>query len=154
MEAEVVPDLKDDINSGADESESLNNKSAEERKEEHESVSEFVDSVLSEDDSIELESSRKGYEDYGHVVEFTDDNGNTPQEVTEEQESNVATEFINDPLERLASKGKNSELEEKDNEVNVDLDESVDTIRIPVKLSLDDIKADSNLRIVLEVSVQ
>jgi signal recognition particle receptor subunit beta len=155
VDAEVVPNLiVDDINSGADDGKSLNNKSAEERKEEHESVSEFVDSVLIEDDSIELESSRKGYEDYGHIVEFTDNNENVPLEDAKKQEGTVATEFINDPLERLAQKGEKQGLEENSDKVSDDLDESEETIIIPVKLSLDDIKADSNLRIILDLSVE
>ena len=154
VDAEVVLDLQgDDISSGADESESLNNKSAEEKKEEHESVSEFVDSVLSEDDSIELESSRKGYEDYGHVVEF-DNNENVSLETAEKHEGTVTTEFINDPLERLAQKGEKPGLDENSDEVSDDLDECENTIRIPVKISLDDIKADSNLRIILDLSVE
>ncbi len=154
VDAEVVPDLQvDDISSGTGESESLNN-SAEETKEEHESVSEFVDSVLSEDDSIELESSREGYEDYGHVVELSEEKENASLGETEKQNSSVATEFINDPLERLAQQGKIPVPTEESKETSAGLDESENRIVIPVKLSRDDIETDSNLQIVLDISVE
>ena len=79
-------------NSEADESESIDH--AEEREEEHESVSEFVDHVLTED-AVSAESAedlgmdREGYEEYGHMVELGD-NGNGAASEKAEQKAKVA----------------------------------------------------------------
>ena len=68
------------INSEAGESETSGY--AEEREEEHESVSEFVDHMLKEDaasgeSAKDLGMEREGYEEYGHMVELGD-NGKGP----------------------------------------------------------------------------
>ncbi|HMA76515.1 MAG TPA: ADP-ribosylation factor-like protein [Candidatus Krumholzibacteriaceae bacterium] len=155
VEAEVVPNTKlDDISSEADESESLNN-SAEEKKEEHESVSEFVDNVLSEnEESVEFEPSAGEYGNYGRVVDFPDDSNNKPEERSEEAGNSVATEFINDPLERLAQLGQESTGEEKDGEETPDLHETENTVRIPVKLSKVDIENLSKMQIIVDLSIE
>lgn len=155
VEAEVVPNSKlYDISSEADESESLNN-SAEEKKEEHESVSEFVDNVLSEnEESAEFESLTGEYGNQGHVVEFHDDRNNTPEQRREKKENSVATEFINDPLERLAHLGQESTEEEKDDKEITDLHEPENTVRIPVKLSKTDIENLSKLHIIIDLSAE
>jgi signal recognition particle receptor subunit beta len=65
---------------GSEAGESETSGYAEEREEEHESVSEFVDHVLTEDavpagSATDLGMEREGYEEYGHMVELGD-NGN------------------------------------------------------------------------------
>ena len=66
---------------------------AEEREEEHESVSEFVDHVLTEgaasaESAEDLGMEREGYEEYGHMVELGDNGGKALEE--EPVESTVA----------------------------------------------------------------
>jgi signal recognition particle receptor subunit beta len=66
---------------------------AEEREEEHESVSEFVDHVLTEgaispESAEDLGMEREGYEEYGHMVELGDNGGKVEKEV--EAEASVA----------------------------------------------------------------
>ena len=79
------------INSEAGESETSGY--AEEREEEHESVSEFVDHVLTEgaasaESAEDLGMEREGYEEYGHMVELGDNGGKAVEE--EPVESTVA----------------------------------------------------------------
>ena len=68
---------------------------AEEREEEHESVSEFVDNVLKEGaanaPAEDLSTNGGGYEEYGHVVELGDDPGRRePQTAAQESPAGVA----------------------------------------------------------------
>jgi signal recognition particle receptor subunit beta len=95
-------------NSEAGKSESLDN--AEKREEEHESVSEFVDNVLKEDGtdcgSVNLGATREGYEEYGHLVELSDEEAKPGQPTAEE-------EFISDPLEKLDTKTGQPAAEEE-----------------------------------------
>ncbi|MBD3179422.1 MAG: hypothetical protein GF417_07320 [Candidatus Latescibacteria bacterium] len=135
-----------DIDSEADESESL--KSAEERKEEHTSVSEFVDQVLTEDDSapdLEFEGNDDDFKEYGHTVELGDG-------MTEKAETGpeVAVEFINDPLERLDPKEAEPE---KESEPDQDVEPDPRSIRIPVKLSRYELE-ESDFRIILELELE
>ncbi len=67
---------------------------AEEREEEHESVSEFVDHMLKEDaasgeSAKDLGMEREGYEEYGHMVELGD-NGQRPAGEEAGQDASVA----------------------------------------------------------------
>lgn len=84
------------INSEAGESETSSY--AEEREEEHESVSEFVDHVLTEDadtaeSATDLGMEREGYEEYGHMVELGDnDKGPAVEEPGGEASVAVALE--------------------------------------------------------------
>jgi signal recognition particle receptor subunit beta len=102
---EIKPEVvahgrKHECNSEAGGSESLD--SAEKREEEHASVSEFVDNVLKEDridDSINMQSTREGYEEYGHLVDLNDDESKPVQPETVEEEE---PGFISDPLEKIS----------------------------------------------------
>ena len=84
------------INSEAGESETSGY--AEEREEEHESVSEFVDHMLKEDaasaaSAEDLGMERDGYEEYGHMVELGDNGkGSTGKENGHEANVTVAQE--------------------------------------------------------------
>lgn len=76
------------INSEAGESETSGY--AEEREEEHESVSEFVDHVLTEDGipagvAEDLGMEREGYEEYGHMVELGNNGNGADEEKAEEK---------------------------------------------------------------------
>jgi len=75
---------------------------AEEREEEHESVSEFVDHVLTEgaissESAEDLGMEREGYEEYGHMVELGDNGGKAEEEV--EAEASVAVAQKEEPAE-------------------------------------------------------
>ena len=95
---------------------------AEEREEEHESVSEFVDHVLKEDaeSAEDLGMEREGYEEYGHMVELGDNGGNPETEIAEKKSSvAVASETEVEKVEVV-------EEEEAKKEVKVEVKEKVE----------------------------
>ena len=96
---------------------------AEEREEEHESVSEFVDHVLTEgaispESAEDLGMEREGYEEYGHMVELGDNGGKAEEEV--EAEASVAVAQKEEPAgeteEVVEEKAEAVEEEEKKKE--------------------------------------
>lgn len=96
---------------------------AEEREEEHESVSEFVDHVLTEgaispESAEDLGMEREGYEEYGHMVELGDNGGKAEEEV--EAEASVAVAQKEEPAEEteevVEEKAEAVEEEEKKKE--------------------------------------
>jgi signal recognition particle receptor subunit beta len=142
--------------SETEESESLEN--AENEGEEHESVSEFVDSVLTEKDHIEngvdLGATREGYEKYGHVVDLNgEEEKSEPKEIEVEVEQEEEIDIISDPLNKL-SKEKGPSPEKRDNRsaTAVKVKEEK-TIRVPVRISAEDLEGDGRIKLVLEISV-
>ncbi|MCK4236889.1 MAG: hypothetical protein KAX38_07200, partial [Candidatus Krumholzibacteria bacterium] len=138
-------------NSEAGKSESL--VCAEEREEEHESVSEFVDSVLKEknhsESSIDLHSTREGYEDYGHVVELNDEEEKGAKTSTEK------LEIITDPLEKLANKEPPGLDTQKGDAVLTGIngvEEKV--VRIPVLISEEECGKEIPIKLILEVKIE
>ncbi len=103
LAVEVVAKSKREENSETDGSDYRY--SAEKREEEQKSVSEFVDTVLTEQgprhESVDLGATRVGYEDYGHVVELSgEENGAKRPEPEKRPEKG---DILNvDPLEALA----------------------------------------------------
>jgi len=67
----------------------------------------------------------------------------------------VATEFINDPLEKLSRHGS---AEEKNDQPRPETEKEVkkrsETITIPVTVPRESIEGDSNLKIVLDVTLE
>ncbi len=96
---------------------------AEEREEEHESVSEFVDHVLTEgaispESAEDLGMEREGYEEYGHMVELGDNGGKAEEEVEAEASVAVAQkeEAAEETEEVVEEKAEVVEEEEKKKE--------------------------------------
>lgn len=140
--------------SEADESESLEN--AENNGEEHESVSEFVDSVLKEKDCVEngldLGGTREGYEKYGHVVDLNgEEERPEPKEAEAEKAQEEEIEIISDPLGKL-SKGEKAPKSAPRSATAVKVKEEK-TIRVPVRLSPEDLEGDGSVKLVLEITV-
>jgi signal recognition particle receptor subunit beta len=161
-------------NSETDESESLEN--AEKKEEEHESVSEFVDSVLTEKDSspdsVDMGATRGGYEEYGHVVDLNGSaqgahgGGEGPKHEGEKEADGA--EIITDPLERLAHskpvakpsqpkpvKKPVRETKERASQgaaAVMTLEER--TITVPVEISADDIGKNIPIKLVLKIKVK
>ena len=136
--------------SETDEGESLKN--AEKREEEHESVSEFVDSVLQEEggeDSIDLGATRGGYEDYGHVVELADDAASSPAAWEPPQ----GGEIISDPLEHFSDEAAPVEEAAIPEPAPRPAAAPVRTIRVPVTISGDEVGSSVPIEIVLEVRI-
>ncbi len=161
--------------SEADESESLGY--AEEREEEHESVSDFVDNVLSEGElegSIDMKSSAGGYEEYGHVVELGEKEEEVSGEETTAEDPVVvstmempessedgegddpddeALQLINDPLEKLTDSSVEAEV------VSADIDSAGDdglfekVVRVPVELSEEEIRNKIPLKVLIDITV-
>ncbi|MCK4538105.1 MAG: GTPase domain-containing protein [Candidatus Krumholzibacteria bacterium] len=166
IRVEVVAQGKKRTNdSETDKSESLGY--AEEREEEHESVSEFVDSALNEgviEESIDLRSNTEGYEEYGHVVELEDgkESAEEPGDSVSEKDPvstvSVAVEeekidIINDPLDRLPDTAVQTEVVSSDmsdrNEEN--LFEKI--VKVPVELTEEDIRNKTPLKVILDIHV-
>ena len=108
---------------GSEAGESETSGYAEEREEEHESVSEFVDHVLTEgaispESAEDLGMEREGYEEYGHMVELGDNGGKAEEEV--EAEASVAVAQKEEPAEEteevVEEKAEAVEEEEKKKE--------------------------------------
>jgi signal recognition particle receptor subunit beta len=163
---EVVAQGKKRSNdSETDKSESLGY--AEEREEEHKSVSEFVDNVLSEgaiEESIDLRSNSEGYEEYGHVVELGGGKESTAESdapVSGEESvstTSVATEeeeidIIKDPLDNLSHTTTETEVVSSDmgdrNEEN--LFEKI--VKVPIELSEEEIRNKTPLKVILDIHV-
>lgn len=164
IDIEVVAKGKSFLrNSETDESESIHH--AEERAEEHESVSEFVDSVLKEknaaEESIDMGATREGYEEYGHLVELND---GEEQEVPSSEKAGM--EIINDPLGRLTKKRRSGE----DAREGVGRNVAVQTpsgseaaiqsdtapgpvVRVPVTISRNDIDKRVPVTVLLEITL-
>jgi signal recognition particle receptor subunit beta len=162
------------INSEADESETSGY--AEEREEEHESVSEFVDHMLKEDggmvDSAEdLGMEREGYEEYGHMVELGDNgsSGERPQSETvvavaekeiedegaagEEAEEDKAEQFINDPLVKFAEE-KPEKAEDAEPESAEDARERpAKMVTVPIELTEEEIHNEVPVKVILDIKV-
>jgi len=140
--------------SETDEGKSLIN--AEKSEEEHESVSEFVDTVLKEsdqpDDGVDMGATRGGYEDYGHLVDLKD------EEEKETPQAPEQMEIISDPLEKLSKKPATppAPVMEPDAphtesiEVKV-MEEQI--IRIPVLISSEDTEKEIPVKLILEITV-
>ncbi|MBU8920833.1 MAG: hypothetical protein KOO63_03135, partial [Bacteroidales bacterium] len=161
----VAQGKKRENDSETDESESLGY--AEEREEEHESVSEFVDSVLKEgeiEESIDLRSNSEGYEEYGHVVELGGgkESSEKPDDPVSEEDPvskvTVATteekiDIINDPLDRLPDTAVETEVVSSGmgdrNEEN--LFEKI--IKVPVELTEEEIRNKTPLKVILDIHV-
>ncbi len=145
---------------------------AEEREEEHESVSEFVDQVLKEDaenaePARDLGMEREGYEEYGHMVELGNGDGSGPRaeagssvavagEVrgeTAAAEETEEEEFINDPLVKLA--GEKPETAEDaapmSREESEERPSKLVTVRID--LSEEEIRNEVPVKVVLDIKV-
>ena len=145
--------------SETDESESLEN--AENEGEEHESVSEFVDSVLTEKEAMEngvdLGATREGYEKYGHVVDLNgEEEKSEPKEVEVEMEEVPEDEIdiISDPLGKLSK--EKEPLPEKGGGTSataVKVKEEK-AIRVPVRISAEDLEDDGRVKLILEISVE
>jgi signal recognition particle receptor subunit beta len=136
-------------NSETDKGESIDH--AEEREEEHESVSEFVDSVLKEKDaaeeSIDMGATREGYEEYGHLVELDDD------ERIRQPESDTM-EIIKDPLHKRAGGRSSGDVGRgKDSaESGVGMVPGR-VIRVPITISRDEIEEKVPVKLYLEITV-
>jgi signal recognition particle receptor subunit beta len=140
--------------SETDESESLEN--AENEGEEHESVSEFVDSVLKEKDRMEngvdLGATREGYEKYGHVVDLNgDEERPEPKKAEAEGTQEEEIEIISDPFNKR-SKGEKATKNAPRSSTAVKVKEEK-TIRVPVRLSSEDLEGEGRVKLVLEISV-
>ncbi|MFO7916237.1 MAG: GTPase domain-containing protein [Candidatus Krumholzibacteriales bacterium] len=137
------------IDSEADESKSLN--SAEESKEEHNSVSEFVDQVLSDDENgeeLEFESADEDFREYGHTVELGDARAEKGEAVPE-----VAVEFINDPLEDLDREREAEEAEEEQGSEMGAEESAPEAIVIPVRVPREKLE-ENDLEIVLQLEIE
>ncbi len=175
IDVEVVAKGTSGINnSEIDESESLNK--AEKKEEEHESVSEFVDSVLTEEDSdrqgMDLGATRGGYEEYGHVVDLNGsgagkDRDEEPEEqVGEKDEKDI--EIIVNPLEKPSiSKPKakpkrpkpvkeacEASKEQGSGIASAVLTKEKKTIKVPLEISVDDIGKDVQVELLLQIKVK
>jgi signal recognition particle receptor subunit beta len=166
------------INSEAGESETSGY--AEEREEEHESVSEFVDNVLSEDSDEQAEDlgmEREGYEEYGHMVELGGNGEKSAAageeagtsvaveeaavEETAEEPAEEAEEFINDPLVKFA---KNKEGEPEAAQESAAAEEPVSAaeesddrpskmVTVPIELTEEEIRNEVPVKVILDIKV-
>ena len=147
-------------NSEADESESLGY--AEEREEEHKSVSEFVDDVLKEEklmeNRIDPETAGEGYEEYGHVVELAGDSGNDERKTAKEDRSAVATkeeknEFITNSVDNLSDKETKDSASDSEDK-NVKSETSFEKlVTVPLELTEDEIRNSVPVKVVFEIKI-
>ncbi len=164
--AEVVAKGKKGVyDSETDKSESLCY--AEEREEEHESVSELIENVLSDGEkkeSIDMNSTREGYEDYGHVVDLG--NGaaspDAGQAAAEESPAGdpAGLDIINDPLEKLCecpgsdAVGESTAAEpRKEEAAAVACMVAEKTLTVALELSEEEIRGNVPVRIILDIKV-
>ena len=142
--------------SETEESESLEN--AESKGEEHESVSEFVDSVLTEKDhgenGVDLGATRGGYEEYGHVVDLNGDDEGPPEPEAEEIDKEKI-EIISNPLDkpRKVEKPKPGPAKSKEQSATAVKVEEEKTIRVPVRLSSKDLEGEGRIELVLDITI-
>jgi len=128
---------------------------AEKSEEEHESVSEFVDSVLSEtpvsEQPVDMGADREGYEDYGHLVELDEKSASADEEETEvDSEKEDSMEIISDPLEKLTTTGSEKPTEKSEVALKVE-SKTEKVIRVPIKLSKEDLEEKVSVKLVLEI---
>ncbi len=159
-------------NSEAEERESLN--SAGKKEKEHESVSEFVDSVLTEEGSdqegIDMGATRGGYEEYGHVVDLNGsgagkDRDKEPEEQAGEKDENDI-EIIASPLEKPSiskPKAKRPEpvkeadkapKEQGSGTASAVLTKKKKTIKVPLEISADDIGKNVQVELLLQIKIK
>ena len=168
VDAEVVAQgASKGIGSEAGESETSGY--AEEREEEHESVSEFVDHVLKEDEASaesakDLGMEREGYEEYGHMVELGD-NGDKQAEKEVEGESSVAVakgeevaeekkeEFINDPLVKFAEEKPEAAVDTAPVSAEASEERPAKMVTVPVELTEDEIRNEVPVKIILDIKI-
>ena len=160
----VAQGVPRNISSETDASESLGY--AEEREEEHKSVSEFVNNMLKEEDeSVSDEGidpsdagdTRDSYKEFGHVVELGG-GSNDDEECAMEASVSVATEekerdFIKDPLDNFSDESKGSEspgLEEDSLTGPLSLEKLVN---VQVEISEEEIRTHIPVKIVLKIKV-
>lgn len=126
--------------------------SAEEKKEGHESVSEFVDSVLSEtitkEQPVDMGSTRDGYEEYGHVVELAEKEDSNDEVEGEAEEGDM--EIISDPLEKLSGEDASNPIPKSSLAV-AEKSESEKIVRVPIKLSKEDTSQKIEIKLILEI---
>jgi signal recognition particle receptor subunit beta len=169
------------INSEAGESETSGY--AEEREEEHESVSEFVDQMLKEseaaDDSAEdLGMEREGYEEYGHMVELGDNGKEHAGEAAagragaaevqkgevgrkagvavkerEKVEDENTEEFINDPLVKFAEKKPGKAVEAEPESTEEAGNRPVKMVTVPIELTEEEIHNEVPVKVILDIKV-
>jgi signal recognition particle receptor subunit beta len=158
IDVEVVakgsPGLND---SETDESESFND--AEKNEEEHESVSEFVDSVLTEkgtgEEGIDLGATRGGYEEYGHVVDLNgSENKKESAKEPVERSKEKGIEIISDPLEKLSKPGKPSRSIPAAQTATAVKTRQEKTIRVPIHISPQDFGKEVPVKLILEIKVK
>jgi signal recognition particle receptor subunit beta len=143
--------------SETDEGESFSD--AEKQEEEHESVSEFVDSVLSEkngvEDGVDLGATRDGYEEYGHVVDL---NGSEEKQETEKSpsaaEDEKEIELISDPLEKLSKQPKPSRPAPAGQTATAVKVKEERTVTVPVEISPEDFGKELPVRLILKIKVR
>ncbi len=175
IDVEVIAKGTSGMNdSETDESESLNN--AEKKEEEHESVSEFVDSVLteegSEQGSMDLGATRDGYEEYGHVVDLNgsetrkDNDKESEEQAGEKHENDI--EIIANPLDKSSkskpkAKPKRAEpvkgageapKEQSSAAATAVMTKEEKTIVVPVEISADEIGKNMQVKLLLQIKVK
>jgi signal recognition particle receptor subunit beta len=178
VEVEVVAQGKaKGIDSEAGESETSGY--AEEREEEHESVSEFVDHVLKEgadkaESAEDLGMEREGYEEYGHMVELGD-NGKAPAAHKSEEKASVAVvledkieeqkavketieeekqeQFINDPFVKFAGEVPEKAGDEAPVSVKEDEERPAKMVTVPIELSEEEIRSEVQIKVILDIKV-
>jgi signal recognition particle receptor subunit beta len=149
LSVEVVAKSANERNSETDESDYRCN--AVQREEEHESVSEFVETVLTEENAsgegVNLGATREGYEDYGHIVDL---NGGEPEAKKEAGEKAGAAG-------RETGRTKPASSNEKATTTRAPSSRGVveeRTIRVPIHISRDDVGKEIQLSVVLEIDVR
>jgi signal recognition particle receptor subunit beta len=178
VEVEVVAQGKaKGIDSEAGESETSGY--AEEREEEHESVSEFVDHVLKEgadkaESAEDLGMEREGYEEYGHMVELGD-NGKAPAAQESEGEASVAVvleekieeqkaveetieeekqeQFINDPFVKFAGEVPEKAGDEAPVSAEENEERPAKMVTVPIELSEEEIRSEVSIKVILDIKV-
>jgi signal recognition particle receptor subunit beta len=153
VDFEIVAKGRSAIRSSeTDEGESIHH--AEEREEERESVSEFVDQALREggEESIDLGATREGYEDYGHLVDLNDEGNKKPPKAIADP-APEEMEIISDPLGAPA-KGGASGAETVGSGAPVEGTSAERIVRIPVAISREEIERHVAVKVLLEVVVK
>ncbi len=142
---------------------------AEEREEEHESVSEFVDHVLTEDEASaesvkDLGMEREGYEEYGHMVELGDNgNGSAGEEAgrevsvavaeKEETEEKKEEEFINDPLVKFDEEKPETAGDAEPSPAEEAEERPAKMVTVPVELTEEEIRNEVPVKIILDIKI-
>ncbi len=125
------------------------------KEEEPASVSEFVDSVLKDrvdPQSIDLGATREGYEEYGHLVDL---NGADAKEPGASPQATKPGEILSDSVEKLKAKVALQEAEEPpktEPRPRLDVVEEK-LIRVPVRLSKEEMAKEIRLNIIIDIAV-